>query len=160
MVILLHEARADLQMEVGITGVVVPEGGVFDYFDEVRKMIETARTEVFFIDPYLNADFVSRYLPHVGDGVGVRLLASKNTVALSTAVEMFAKQNGVSIEVRSSEKLHDRHLFVDSRQCYLSGASFKDGARNSPTTLTPIIDGFQGQWDTYDRLWTDAKVVL
>ena len=160
MVTLLHEARADLQMEVGVTSVVVPEGRIFDYFDEVRKMIEAARTEVFFVDPYLNADFVGRYLPHVVDGVAVRLLASKNTTALLAAVEMFSKQNGLSVEVRSSERLHDRYLFVDRAECYVSGASFKDGAKNSPAVLTQIIDGFQGQWETYDRLWTDAKVVL
>ena len=102
----------------------------------------------------------STSLPHVVDGVAVRLLASKNTTALLAAVEMFSKQNGLSVEVRSSERLHDRYLFVDRAECYVSGASFKDGAKNSPAVLTQIIDGFQGQWETYDRLWTDAKVVL
>ena len=43
--------------------VVVQKGQVFDYYDEVRKVIEPARTDVFFVDPYLAADFVSRYLP-------------------------------------------------------------------------------------------------
>jgi hypothetical protein len=38
---------------------------VFDYFDEIRKIIELAKQDLFFIDPYLDSEFVSRYLSHV-----------------------------------------------------------------------------------------------
>jgi hypothetical protein len=41
------------------------QGLVFDYFDGIRKQIELAKTELFFVDPYLDSDFVSRYLPQV-----------------------------------------------------------------------------------------------
>ena len=71
---LLQQMRADLQMELRRGSVVVAQGQMLEYFDEVRKFIESARTEVFFVDPYLEADFVSRYLPHVPNGVRVRLL--------------------------------------------------------------------------------------
>ncbi len=74
LIAFLHQARADLQMELGRTSVVVPQGQVFAYFDELRKVIEAARSEIFFVDPYLDAEFVSRYLPHVAKGVPVRLL--------------------------------------------------------------------------------------
>lgn len=57
---LLHQARADLRMDVGPLSVVVQKGRAFDYFDELRKVIEPARIEVLFVDPYLDADFVSR----------------------------------------------------------------------------------------------------
>jgi hypothetical protein len=65
LIVLLNQARADLRMEVGPLSVVVQQGQVFDYFDEVRKVIEPARSDLFFVDPYLDADFVGRYLPHV-----------------------------------------------------------------------------------------------
>ena len=71
---LLQQAKSDLRMELGRGSVVVAEGRVFEYFDELRKVIETARTDVFFVDPYLDADFVSRYLPYVAEGVSIRLL--------------------------------------------------------------------------------------
>jgi hypothetical protein len=48
---------------------------VFDYFDEIRKIIQLAKRDLLFVDPYLDADFVSRSLPHVGSGVAIRLLA-------------------------------------------------------------------------------------
>jgi hypothetical protein len=154
---LLLQARADLQTEVDTSSVIVQQGQVFGYFDQLRKVIEPARTEVFFVDPYLNPDFVSRYLPHVRKGVAVRLLGWKGMPALFSAVDVFAQESGLAIEVRSSNGLHDRFLFVDGNACYLSGASFKDGAKYAPATLTRITDAFRAMWDTYEGLWTAGK---
>ena len=56
---LLHEARHDLRMEtVGPVSVPLAHGQVFDYFDEVRKVIEMAKQDLLFVDPYLDAEFV------------------------------------------------------------------------------------------------------
>lgn len=73
---LLHQACHDLLLQTpGSGNVAVPHGMVFDYFDELRKIIELANQDLLFVDPYLDADFVSRYLPHVAAGVAIRLLA-------------------------------------------------------------------------------------
>jgi hypothetical protein len=157
---LLHQARSDLRMRtVGPTNIALPQGGVFDYFDEVRKTVELADSEVFFVDPYLDAEFVSRYLPHVRTGVTIRLLTSdKKLSTLLPAVDLFIKQNGRAVSVRSANGLHDRYVFIDKGSCYQSGASFKDGAKLAPTTLTQITDAFSPVWDTYERLWAAANV--
>src|SRR5438132_635873 len=68
---LLHQARADLRLDVGSLSVLIDKGRAFDYFDELRKVIEPARSDVFFVDPYLDAEFVTRYLPHVTKGTTV-----------------------------------------------------------------------------------------
>jgi len=45
---LLHQARHDLRMKtLGPVNVAVPHGMVFDYFDEIRKIIETAKEDCF-----------------------------------------------------------------------------------------------------------------
>jgi hypothetical protein len=156
---LLHQARADLRMEVGPLSVVIDKGQVFDYFDELRKVIEPARKDLFFVDPYLDAEFVTRYLPHVAAGTTVRLLGSQKRMAtLLPAVDLFAKQSGLGINVRSSNDIHDRYLFVDQSACYVSGASFKDGAKKAPAVLTQIGDAFQAMWTTYNDLWNKATV--
>ena len=86
---------------------VVAEGQVFEYFDELRKVIETARTDVFFVDPYLDAEFVSRYLPYVAEGVSIRLLGGpKKRATLLPAVDSFAQQSGRPVAVRVSDGLH------------------------------------------------------
>ena len=74
----LHEARWDLRMRTtGPVSIAVNRGQPFDYFDEVRKLIAAAQTDILFVDPYLDADFVARYLPHVPARVKIRLLTSK-----------------------------------------------------------------------------------
>lgn len=155
---MLHEARSDLRMQLGQGSVVVSQGQVFDYFDGLRKVVEMARSEAFFVDPYLDADFVTRYLPFVATGVRIRLLGYKKMATLEPAVDTFAQQASTDIQLRSSSGLHDRFVFIDQSACYLSGASFKDGAKNAPAVLTQIIDAFPAMWDTYERLWADATV--
>ena len=129
----------------------------FEYFDELRKIIETARQDVFFVDPFLDSDFVSRYLRHVVAGVTIRLLTRKHLGTLIPAVELFASQTGLRIEVRSINGLHDRHLFIDRKECHQSRASFKDGAMKAPTTLTQIVDAFAAVFKTYEDMWNAAK---
>ena len=156
---LLQQAKSDLRMELGISSSVVVAGGcVFEDFDALRKVIEAARDEVFFVDPYLDVDFVSRYLPHVAEGVSIRLLSSsKKRATLLPAVESFEQQFGRPISLRVSDGLHDRYLFIDRTACHFSGASFKDGAKNSPAILAQITDGFQAMWDTYEQQWSGAR---
>jgi hypothetical protein len=156
---LLYQAQADLRMEVGQLSVVVPTGNVLDYFEGLRKMVETARVEVFFVDRYLDADFVPRYLPYVADGVNIRLLGRPQKMAtLLPSVDLFVEQYHRPVQVRASKEIHDRYLFVDQTTCYFSGASFRDGARHSPALLSQITDAFQAMWDTYDGLWQTGKV--
>jgi len=101
---------------------------------------------------------VSRYLPHVAAGVAIRLLAREKLTTLLPAVDAFGKQAGRRIEVRSAAGFHDRYLLVDGTSCYQSGASFKDGAKSAPTTVTQIIDAFAGVSKTYEDIWVGAAV--
>jgi len=125
---------------------------------EVRKILEVARQDVLFVDPYLDAEFVSRYIGHVASGVTIRLLASEKLSTLLPAVKLFVQQTNASIEVRSATDFHDRYVFIDRSACYQSGASFKDGAKKSPTTLTQITDAFSAVLQTYEVLWSSSKV--
>jgi hypothetical protein len=157
--VLLNEARHSLRLAtVGPLSVAVGKGQVFDYFDEVRKITELAKQDLLFVDPYLDADFVSRYIGHVSMGVTVRLLAREKLTTLLPAVDLYSKQSGLKIQVRSAPNFHDRYLFVDQNSCYQSGASFKDGAKSAPTTLTQITDAYAAMWKTYQDIWTKANV--
>ena len=158
MMTLLHQARHNLRMQtVGPVNVAIPHGMVFDYFDEVRRVIEAAKQDVLFVDPYLDAEFVSRYLGHITAGVGTRLLARERLQTLLPAVDAFVQQSKATVEVRSAPNFHDRYVFIDRASCYQSGASFKDGAKAAPTTLTQITDAFPAVSQTYEELWSKAK---
>ena len=89
----------------------------------------------------------------------VRLLAGEQKLAtLLPAVDQFVTQSQRSVQVRIAGKFHDRYLFVDRRSCHQSGASFKDGAKQSPTTVTEITDAFSAVLETYEAMWQTARV--
>ena len=113
---------------------------------------------LFFIDPYLDAEFVSRYLPHAQKGTVIRLLGRERIATLLPAVDQFSKQTGILVSIRTATGFHDRYVIVDSSACYQSGASFKDGAKAAPTTLTQITDAFEVVKKTYEDMWTSGKV--
>jgi hypothetical protein len=158
---LLYQARADLKMEVGQTSVIIQHKMAFDYFESLRGIIESARTEVFFVDPYLDAEFVGRYLPLVVKGTTILLLVGEKQIksTLVPAVEAFVQQEGATVKIRAANDIHERYLFVDRATCYLSGASFKDGPKNAPVTLTQIIAPFAPMYQTYEATWNAARVV-
>ncbi len=156
---LLHQARFTLRMKtVGPISTAVGAGHLFDYFDEVRQIIEGATGDLLFVDPFLDAEFVARYLPHVKEGVVIRLLTRKGVDKLLPAVDVFSEQHGARIQVRGSGDLHDRFVIVDASAAYQSGASFKDGAKRSPTTLSQITDAFRPLHHQYETLWHTAQV--
>ena len=160
LLMLLHQAESDLRLRTtGPLSIGVPAGRVFEYFDELRKLIETARTDLLLVDPYLDADFVSRYLPFVAAGTKVRMIARERLSTLQPAVEAFSAQSGLSVELRTAGGFHDRYLFVDGQACYQSGASFKDGAKKAPTVLVQITDAFASVQATYEQLWAAGAPV-
>lgn len=154
----VQEARSDLTLKtLGPTSTAINQGKVFDYFDEIRKIIELAKTDIFFVDPYLNADFVSRFLPYINKGTRIRLLTHKYLDTLLPAVDAFKQQNGSIIEVRRTKTFHDRYIFVDEQACYQSGTSLKDGTQNAPTVITQIVDAFPAMQSTYESMWKAAE---
>lgn len=158
LLVLLHQAQHDLRLRTaGPVSVAVSTGRVFEYFDEVRRLIEAAKADLLFVDPYINAEFVSRYLPHVADGTQVRILTRECIAALKPAVAAFVAQTGREVAIRSAAGFHDRYMFVDKVACYQSGASFKDGAKKAPTTLTQITDAFPVVQITYEQLWAQGS---
>lgn len=161
LVIAMHQAISDLELKnEGPLSASFATGEVFGYFDELRKIIEPACQDVFFVDPYLNPEFVSRFLPQIRHGVPIRLLSRERISALVPAVESFGVETGQSIEVRKASGFHDRYVLIDNCSCYQSGASFKDGANRKHTTVTQITDAFQAVRQTYEDLWESATPVL
>jgi hypothetical protein len=136
-------------------------GAVHDYFEEIRQLISAAAHDVLFIDPYIDALFVTRYLPQIPNGVTTRLLtAERQSVALRQSLNLYQQQYGVVAELRvvSDRSLHDRHLIIDGRDVYQSGASFKDGARNAPTSINQIVDVAADIIRTHEANWAGARV--
>jgi hypothetical protein len=152
--ILLNTARHKIRMQtVGPLSVAVDKGMVFDYFDGLRKIVEEARCDIFFIDPYLDVDFVSNYLPFVNSSVTTRLLCGKRFPNVIAAAQLFAAQHNITIEVKRSNAIHDRFVFIDGKRGFQSGASFHQGGVKSPSILTEVTDTFSSTRQIYENIW-------
>jgi hypothetical protein len=163
IITLLYEARHDLRIDIGgSSNVVFNSGKVFDYFTALKERMERACEALFIIDPYLDGDFVTRYLPFVKDAVIVRLLSSrknkKDLAGLIATAGQFCRQYKCQIEIRSKDELHDRFLLVDGREVYQSGASFKDGAVKSATNLIEVVEVAGLVRQQYEDLWASSKL--
>jgi hypothetical protein len=163
IITLLHEARHDLRIDIGgPSDVVFNRGEVFDYFTAMKERMRYACESLFVIDPYVDGEFVTRYLPFVKDDVSVRLLCSlknkKVFAGLIATAGQFCRQYKCGLEIRSKDGLHDRFLVVDGREVYQSGASFKDGALKSATNLVELVDAAGGVRQQYEDLWGSSKL--
>ncbi|CAG0978975.1 hypothetical protein BURK2_01729 [Burkholderiales bacterium] len=128
---------------------------VMDYFEDVREVLLTARKDVFFVDPYLDAELVSRYMANINIGVSVRLLRSRGTAALVPPIDLAAMQVDHPIELRStSSPLYGRFLFLDGVRGFRSAASFTVGGRTEPTQLTEITD--EPRMQEHEAIWSAA----
>ncbi len=158
---LLHQAKSDIRMKtLGPLTVAVDAGRPFQYFEEIRQILSQAKSEIFFVDPYLDPDFVAKYLPQVENGVPIRLLTSSKMITrLQPAVLLFAQQHKATISLRSAP-FHDRHLFIDRAECYQSGGSFNAGGIKNAVTLTQVTDAFDQVTSIYEAKWSGASVHL
>lgn len=155
---LLYRAIADLEFEVPRKGHVFGPGAVYDFLKALRDVLGSATRFLFIIDPYLDERVFDTYLSAVAPHVHTRLLISKHAEPLKASLDAFLAQKQMRVEVRSSPRLHDRVVFVDSRSCWVLGQSIKDAARSKPTYLAPLSrDAVAPKLAFYDALWEDGK---
>jgi hypothetical protein len=156
----IEEARNELRLITGgrVSG-AFDAGQPFEFYDELRKLIETAQRDILFVDRYMGADFVSSYLPHERSGVLVRLLTRDLLDKLRASVGAFAVQVPMKIEIRSSENFHGRFLCLDCARAFLVDASFKDAAKSSPAALVELTDSAEVSINQYEAIWAGAAAV-
>jgi hypothetical protein len=156
----IQEARSELRIITGGRVSAAFAGGQpFEIFDELRKVIETAQTDVLFVDAYMGAEFVSRYLQHIPQEAAVRLLTRNMIPELTSALEIYTQQRPVNVEARKSTTIHGRFLCVDRARSFLVDASFKDAAKSAPAALIELSDTAADSLALYEALWlSGAKV--
>ncbi len=157
----IQEARSTLRIIYGLrASQSFDKGHPYDFYNELRKMIETAQTDIFFVDRYMGPDFVDRYLPSVRAGVSIRLLTRDMIPQLVASVNAFVQQHNSKIEIRASQSIHGRFLSIDvGAQCFLVDASFKDAGANAPVALIELTDTKASSHAQYDGIWQSATAI-
>jgi hypothetical protein len=157
---LIQTARSELRFITGgRVSAAFDAGQQFDFYDELRKVIETAQQDVFFVDRWMGAEFVTQYLPHVRPNVAVRLLTREKLAPLLASANAFSAQHGTKIEVRTSESFHGRFLCIDRSRCFIVDASFKDAAHKAPAALIELTDISSAAMAQYEGIWRDGTIV-
>lgn len=129
-------------------------GAAYDFFRALNDLVSTAKTQLWVVDPYLDAEVFDGYMQALNPGISARLLTAKYLNNVRVAAEKYQAQFGSAIEIRSSNDIHDRVIFVDHDQCWVLGASIKDAALKKPTYLAPVsTDVAIEKRKLYEAIW-------
>ena len=139
------------------------EGGAFQVYgvgeaykfhlDLVKKLSEV-RESVFIIDPYFDAKNFDLYIPFIPANVKVRILLKDYTNPFMTVLRKFRASEAANLEVRESQDIHDRILFIDGK-CWVIGQSIKDAAMKKPTYV--ILSEENKMQEKYEPIWEEAE---
>jgi hypothetical protein len=125
-------ARADLNAPPAVQGAVIAVGDTLEAYIAVRKVLDTANTDVLLVDPYAGAQLLTDYAVLASDKVAVRLLAdeAEYEASLITAAQRWAQQLGnyrtLMVRLAPAKTLHDRLILVDSATVWMLGQSFNN----------------------------------
>lgn len=99
------------------------DGQIYDAFEQMKKFVRMAKTELIVIDPYF-ADSVLPLIAQKRQGVSVTVVKNLKGKLLHAAdVAAFNAQYGNSLTVKTSDKFHDRFLIIDKTILIHVGAS-------------------------------------
>ena len=89
------------------------DGQIYDAFEQMKKFVRMAKTELIIIDPYF-ADCVLPLIAQKRQGVAVLAVKnSRNKLLHAVDVAKFNAQYANSLTVKTSDKFHDRFLIID-----------------------------------------------
>ena len=99
------------------------DGQIYDAFEQMKKFVRMAKTELIIIDPYF-ADSVLPLIAQKRQGVSVLAVKnSRNKMLHAIDVALFNAQYANSLTVKTSDMFHDRFLIIDKTTLIHVGAS-------------------------------------
>jgi len=141
--------------EPEIKGTYEP-GDEYAFYRDLKGVLGAAQKEVFLVDNYLNTEIFDLYAGAIQQGVPVRMLTDQAKGNLAAVAQKYAARG--NFELRNSQDLHDRVVFVDGR-CWVIGQSIKDAARKKPTYMIEHENPGRMQ-PIYENVWNQAATVV
>lgn len=100
------------------------DGQVYDAFSMIVDLIKKANGEIILIDNYVDIDTLN-ILSKKNDKVNVMVYTKRNTKLNMKDIKKFNIQYP-KLELKYTNKFHDRFLILDRKYIYHIGASLKD----------------------------------
>ena len=114
----------ELQHKENIKQKIFFDGQVYDAFSMIIDLIKKAEKEIIIIDNYVDINTLN-ILSKKNDNVNVELYTKKETKITAEDVNKFNIQYP-RLEIKYTDKFHDRFLIIDKKYIYHIGASLKD----------------------------------
>jgi hypothetical protein len=166
IMLVLYKALASAEMKspAGARGAFIPAGNAFDAFAALAKVLQTATSDVFIVDPYMDEVVLTEFASAITDGVTIRLLSDSANVkpTLAPAAANWVKQfahKPLSVRLAAPRTLHDRAIFVDRTTGWILTQSLKDFAKRSPAEIVRADDTAALKIAAYEAVWTTAAVI-
>src|SRR4051794_4159171 len=157
-------AKAEMNAPSSVQGAFIAAGHTLGAYAAVGRVLETAKKDVFMVDPYADHKAVTDYAVLAPDNVLVRLLVDaaphKLKKTLKPAVDNWVKQFGQArslvVKLAAADTLHDRLIVIDGTNVWSLGQSFNHLAEKSHTSLDKMdpqsgalkIAAYEAMWKT------------
>src|SRR5208337_4406440 len=117
--------------------VFLPAGSTHDAYVEIRKIIQSATSEILVVDSYVDGTLWA-LLTNLPASAKIRVMTMQMKGDFALEGRKFAAQHGNVIEVRQTRLYHDRFVVTDEDRCWHLGASIKD-AGNKAFAMSEIL---------------------
>jgi len=107
-----------------------PAGSQHDAYVEIRRIVQTATTELIIVDTYVD-ETLWGLLTNVSGSVKLRVLTMKTKGDFPLEAKHFIAQHGGQVEARVTNDYHDRFIVVDHATVWHLGASIKDAGKKA-----------------------------
>ena len=122
-----NEVFNQLQYDENIKQKVFMDGQVYDAFSVIVDIIRKAKNEIILIDNYIDIETLN-ILSKKNDNVNVKIFTKKDTKINIKDINKFNVQYP-KLEIKYTNKFHDRFLILDQEYVYHIGASIKDAGK-------------------------------
>ena len=119
-----EELFNQFQIKGNIEQKVFFDGQVYDAFSMMVDLIKKAENEIILIDNYVDIDTLN-ILSKKNEKVNIEIYTKKETKLNLKDINKFNTQYP-KLEVKYTDKFHDRFLILDRKYIYHIGASLKD----------------------------------
>lgn len=135
-------AHLELQVPFASQGSFIPPGEAFRGYAALVKVIQSAKSNLYLVEPYVTATLFTELAPMIPQGVSMRCLTSSQRageLAVASRKWIATGENlkrPVEVRIAPPKSLHDRHIVVDGGKVWHISQSTKDIAKRSAASVS------------------------
>lgn len=139
--------------------ILIRKGETFRAYWLIRKICLSARENLLIVDNYVGPDLF-KLLSEMAEPIEIKVLGSDKSYREKNAAELAyakLKEQNAGVQMRRSDDVHGRYIFIDWQVCYEVAHSIKDLGTKEATIKR--MRGSQELYATLEKHWRVAKEV-